>query len=223
MGWLWGSSTGESAASGKDDDQGSNVALTEEQRLRIFGRPSPTPSSPSTPQTRDQQADADLEAFLKEIGASDQTSSTATTTTQTAPQEPPKPHFPSRVRPDGTLDISPQAIYPRTMSCRAAFDQAFYCQSIGGKFNDIYRYGHLRQCSEQWGAFWFCMRTRTLPAHEKEKAISEHYAMRDVERKKVANSEDVWELRTSAVERAFARDYDDEEGVVSGLVGGVKE
>jgi hypothetical protein len=229
MGWLWGSSNGDavntpsSEASDIAKDSTSSLALTEEQRMRIFGRPSPTPQSSPPTTTREQQADSELEAFLKEIGASETTTANPSSSPLT-PAEPPKPLFPDRVRPDGTLDISPEAIYPRTMSCRAAFDQAFYCQSIGGKFNDIYRYGHLRQCSEQWGAFWFCMRTRTLPAHQKEKAISEHYAARDQRRKEEANSEDVWELRTTAVTEAFQRNPDgDGENVGEGLIGGVKE
>jgi hypothetical protein len=68
------------------------------------------------------------------------------------------------------------------------------------------------------------MRTRTLPAHQKEKAISEHYAARDQRRKEEANSEDVWELRTTAVTEAFQRNPDgDGENVGEGLIGGVKE
>ena len=98
------------------------------------------------------------------------------------------------------------------MSCRQAFDQAFYCQSLGGKFNDIYRYGHLKDCSEQWGAFWFCMRTRTLPDQDKEGMIAEFYADRDERRRKeVGNSESVWELREKAVEKAFWKDPNVEE------------
>lgn len=98
------------------------------------------------------------------------------------------------------------------MSCRQAFDQAFYCQSLGGKFNDIYRFGHVKDCSEQWGAFWFCMRTRTYPAKEKEDSIRDYYEQRDARRRKeVGSSEKIWELREAPVERAFWRDPDAED------------
>lgn len=107
------------------------------------------------------------------------------------------------------------------MSCRQAFDQAFYCQSLGGKFNDIYRYGALQSCSENWDAFWFCMRVRTLGEKEREKQISDFYRERDVKKKAAkGSSEDVWELRTVPVEKAFWRDPD--EGLVGGVLQEVK-
>ncbi|USW53516.1 hypothetical protein Slin15195_G068350 [Septoria linicola] len=229
MGWLWSSSTGNSANKSPSTDNTttpskpeSSVALTEEQRLRIFGRPSPTPASStstSSQPTREQAADAELDALIREFSSSDPTNASKALTAlekseqtalpaQTRSEPPPT----SRVLPDGGLDISPAAMYPRQMSCRQAFDQAFYCQSLGGKFNDIYRYGHLRSCSEQWGAFWFCMRTRTLPETEKEEEIRRFYQERDERRAKErgGSSEDVWELRTRAVDRAFWRDPDDD-------------
>jgi len=117
-----------------------------------------------------------------------------------------------RIRPDGTLNIHPSAIYPRTMNCRQAFDQAFYCQSLGGKFNDIYRFGHLKDCNEQWGAFWFCMRHRTLSAKDREPQIRDYYEERDERRRReFGSSEDVWEIREKPVERAFWKDPDADE------------
>jgi len=108
------------------------------------------------------------------------------------------------------LDISPEAMYPRSMSCRQAFDQAFYCQSLGGKFNDIYRYGALQSCSEQWNAFWFCMRVKSQGDDEKERAISEYYREREERKKKEkGSSEDVWEIRMQPVKKAFWRDPDE--------------
>ena len=57
------------------------------------------------------------------------------------------------------------------------------------------------------------MRTRTLPENEKEERIMEFYKAREEKRKaEHGSSEDVWEIRTRAVERAFWRDPDDEEG-----------
>ncbi|KAK3650512.1 hypothetical protein LTR56_006217 [Elasticomyces elasticus] len=216
MGWLWSSS---SPATAEETPQTepvpkSNIALSESQRQRIFGR---SPVSQSTP-SQQAKADADLEAFLNSFEPGAPTPSPTTTTNESGITQQPSPSPPpSRLNPDGTLNIHPSALYPATMSCRQAFDQAFYCQSLGGKFNDIYRFGHLKDCSEQWGAFWFCMRTRTLPERDKEREVREFYRARDEKRKEVngGDSEDVWELRTVAVGRAFGRDPDGEEGGVA--------
>lgn len=56
------------------------------------------------------------------------------------------------------------------------------------------------------------MRTRTLPEGEKEEEIRRYYQERDERRVKErgGSSEDVWELRTRAVDRAFWRDPDDD-------------
>lgn len=232
MGWLWSSTPGETANETKSPQnepvaaRSNRAALTEEQRMRIFGRPGPVPDSAPPSQTREQQADAELDALIQSFSESDpafkQTDRpNVDSKGKNIPVEDPT-HY-DRVLPDGSLDISPEAIYPRTMSCRAAFDQAFYCQSVGGKFNDIYRYGQLRQCSEQWSAFWFCMRIRTLPDHQKAPQIRDHYMKRDEERRKnFGNSEDVWEIRKTAVTRAFERDPDADEAAQD-LVTGVKE
>ncbi|KAK5737932.1 hypothetical protein LTR17_006372 [Elasticomyces elasticus] len=211
MGWLWSSSPPAPATEPTPIDTSAKnpIALSDSQRQRIFGR-SPTSQPPSS----QAKADADLEAFLNsfEPGASPTPTPTSTTSSSVTAQQPSPSPPPSRLNPDGTLNIHPSALYPATMSCRQAFDQAFYCQSLGGKFNDIYRFGHLKDCSEQWGAFWFCMRTRTLPVKDKEREVREFYRARDEKRKEVngGDSEDVWELRTVAVGRAFGRDPDED-------------
>ncbi|KAK6413617.1 hypothetical protein LTR95_017843, partial [Oleoguttula sp. CCFEE 5521] len=194
-----------------------DFSLTDEQRQRMFGRGAPQ-SSP-VPAERDPEVDA----FLREFGV-DPTGTSATATGQDAlhPQSTPAP--PSvpltdttgrRVNADGTLDIFPAALYPRTMSCRTAFDAAFYCQSAGGKFNDIYRYGSLQPCSEHWGAFWFCMRIRTYKESDKQDLIADYYRKREERRKeKFGSSEDVWEIRTKGVDMAFGEKYDEAEGIM---------
>lgn len=187
--------------------------MTEEQRQRIFGRPAALQESD---QSRDVDADKELEAFLNSLSASDdpKAKSSGTTLPNTTPQPEERTDH-DRILPYGTLNISPAATYPRTMSCRQAFDQAFYCQSLGGKFNDIYRYGALQSCSEQWGAFWFCMRTKSLSEKERGRQIADYYAAREErKRKEFGSSEDVWEIRTRAVEKAFGKDPDAEDEVV---------
>ncbi|KAI4725044.1 hypothetical protein E4T49_07176 [Aureobasidium sp. EXF-10728] len=134
-----------------------------------------------------------------------------------APKETPTHYVPSpsgsieqQSETDAPLDISPEALYPRQMSCRQAFDQAFYCQSLGGKFNDIYRYGELRSCSDNWNAFWFCMRIKTLPDREKEERIKEFYQAKDEQNKaEKGSSEKIWDLRTEPVKKAFWRNPDE--------------
>ena len=90
------------------------------------------------------------------------------------------------------------------MSCREAFDAAFYCTSLGGQFNNLYRYGTVGSCSENWSDFWFCMRTRGYGKAEKEARIMARY--RDKERRKYGgdelgkSSEDVWKSRDRKVE-----------------------
>jgi hypothetical protein len=96
---------------------------------------------------------------------------------------------------------------PYTMSCRAAFDSAFYCSSLGGHFNDIYRYGQLRSCSEHWNDFWFCMRVKNSynPRDVKERMVQQRYREKEEKLKSGPNSEDVWRKRGAAerVEGAF--------------------
>lgn len=88
------------------------------------------------------------------------------------------------------------------MSCRTAFDQAWACNGFGGQWNAVYRYGHMRSCSEQWDDFWFCMRMRSKTGKVKEDMIRARY--REKEWKKYGpgkpSSEDVWESRERKVE-----------------------
>jgi hypothetical protein len=228
MGWFDFLQPGDSpaakpsaATSPTPDSTKSSIALTEEQRMRVFGGHASTvaPSAASKPSqpSREQQADAELNALIAEFQAADPAVSRGAAShaekTALPAQDHNEPKPAERILPDGRLDISPAAVYPRTMSCRQQFDQAFYCQSLGGKFNDIYRYGHLRSCSENWNAFWFCMRTRTLPEKEREDRISQYYQERDERRKREhGSSEDIWDIRTVAVERAFWRNPSPEDG-----------
>lgn len=209
MGWLWSSSSSadgqksEGAQNTTEEPKRRGFGLNEEQRGRIFGLQ-------SADKSRDDAAEKELATFLStysEPEAYKDRRRPAPTAKPEAEVEEQTNH--ERILPDGSLNISPSALYPRTMSCRQAFDQAFYCQSLGGKFNDIYRFGHLQSCSEQWGAFWFCMRTRTLSTPEREKQIRDHYAGKDQrKRKEFGSSEDVWEIREKPVLKAFWKDPD---------------
>lgn len=87
--------------------------------------------------------------------------------------------------------------FPRRMSCRAAFDSAFYCASLGGHFNDLYRYGQLRSCSEHWSDFWFCMRTNNSynGRDVKERMVYDRYHEKEIKLMSGPNSEEVWVRR----------------------------
>ncbi|KAH8770124.1 hypothetical protein F5883DRAFT_552845 [Diaporthe sp. PMI_573] len=78
--------------------------------------------------------------------------------------------------PEPRLSPLAESLLPTTMDCEQAFNQAFYCQSLGGQWNNIYRYGGVRSCSENWDDFWFCMRVKGYQAGPvKDNMIREHY------------------------------------------------
>ncbi|PNY27789.1 Early meiotic induction protein 1 [Tolypocladium capitatum] len=109
-------------------------------------------------------------------------------------------------------DALSEALLPTEMSCRQAFDLAWSCNSLGGQFNSVYRYGSMRSCSEHWDDFWFCMRTRSYTDDLKENMIRAHY--RDKDHRKYGpgrpSSEDVWESRGQKMRpgTAFAETVD---------------
>lgn len=221
MGWGW-------PFLSNNDTSARDGGSREEAQKNIVGAPDHTRSDA---RSRKEKEDTELEELIKSFSAPQSASPRSITAPtpaiggvaptidqlQTQTQTQPTPEHETlsegrRVFPDGTVDISPDAMHPRTMSCRQAFDQAFYCQSFGGKFNDVYRYGGLQSCNEQWDAFWFCMRTRTLPSAEKEGQVREYYKKRDERRReRFGSSEDVWQVRTKSVERAFWKDPDEAE------------
>jgi len=90
---------------------------------------------------------------------------------------------------------------PTTMSCRDAFDYAWHCHTPGAQWNAVYRYGGLRNCSELWDDFWFCMRTKSFSDEARARAIQEHYRAKEQEQYGSGrpSSEDVWESRKERV------------------------
>lgn len=212
MGWWWSSNSGAAPAEG-------STSSTEQHT----SAPKPTIATEAS-KTAAPSADSEFEALVASFDkpASNTSKSSSNTVTYneavtSAPKETPTHYVPSpsgsieqQSASDGPLDISPEALYPRTMSCRQAFDQAFYCQSLGGKFNDIYRYGELRSCSDNWNAFWFCMRIKALPDLERQERIKEFYQAKDEQNKsEKGSSEAIWELRTEPVKKAFWRNPDE--------------
>ncbi|RPA98629.1 hypothetical protein L873DRAFT_1739999, partial [Choiromyces venosus 120613-1] len=89
------------------------------------------------------------------------------------------------------------------MSCLTAFDEMYYCYSLGGQFLNIYRYGELKNCSEKSADWRFCMRTRSYGPIARKAMISERYKEKAGRYKVGLSSEDVWEVRRVPVEGAF--------------------
>ncbi|KAJ5220907.1 uncharacterized protein N7469_009794 [Penicillium citrinum] len=99
--------------------------------------------------------------------------------------------------------IAPDSLYQDEMSCRQAFDYAFFCQSFGGQFVNVYRYGEMRSCSEHWDNFWLWgwsddLRRKTIRDHNRKKAIKY---------KTGPSSEDVWDVRLEPARNAFQGDF----------------
>ncbi|MCJ1302228.1 hypothetical protein MMC08_005031 [Hypocenomyce scalaris] len=197
MGWWW--------SSAQEAERHPTPLTAPPTDTASASPPSQAPSSspdiadtPRTPLTRDEQADADLESLLREIQSETQSALAPTTTTPITPSDP--------------TDISPASLYPTTISCRAAFDSAFYCQSLGGQFTNLYRYGSVRNCSDQWRNFWFCMRTNNsrgmMSDEERKRRVQEHYRRRAAKYKVGPSSEDVWDVRGERVEGAFEGDLE---------------
>ncbi|KAH7419184.1 hypothetical protein BKA64DRAFT_9051 [Cadophora sp. MPI-SDFR-AT-0126] len=200
MGWLW-SITAPASSSAQEKDS-------------TIPTQSPTQPSPSTsnpppaekPASRDDLAEQELANFLKELDADVRPSSTKY---NRVPRNPPpsthQPQFqPSSPNADASTEPLAEQLLPTTMSCRTAFDEAFYCNSFGGRWNDLYRYGTLKSCSDNWNNFWFCMRTRTYGDEQKAAAIKEHYRQRESSKysKELGkeSSEDIWKSRDKKVE-----------------------
>ena len=143
--------------------------------------------------TREEQGNRELAAFLKEIQ----------TETEAARKYDRnlRGHDVAYERSLG--DISPDSVYPSDISCRSTFDYAMFCQSFGGQFVNVYRYGSFRSCSNHWQDFWLCVRTRNWRKEDREKAVKDHYRQKAIKYKTGPSSENVWEVRTEPFREAF--------------------
>lgn len=155
--------------------------------------------------TRDEQANLDFAELLKEIEIEQSKSQIQR----------------SRAKQDGTtttspepVDITPDALYPTEMSCRSALDYAMFCQSFGGQFVNVYRFGEFRSCKNHWSDFWLCMRTRSWDDQEKARAVQDHYKKKAIKWKTGPSSEDVWEVRKEPVKDAFQESLEDLESKI---------
>ncbi|KIL94808.1 hypothetical protein FAVG1_01739 [Fusarium avenaceum] len=202
MGWLW------SSTPPSEDKPSAPVKETPPTTLTA---PVPTSTSNSTlTPSSNSNTDPEIQKFL-DLFESEKNAKPSPPTQEDGQQSSKIPSWlslkkssrPSAPKPS---DIPPrdalsEALLPADMSCRQAFDQAWACNSMGGQFNAVYRYGEMRSCSENWDDFWFCMRTRGYSAEQRQKAIKEHYRAKEFIKYGPGkpSSEDVWESRDEKV------------------------
>ena len=199
MGWLWSDSRAPPpTAAGSGPSDAMQPSSPPPAPSGVLAPDTTTPATP-LPLTRDEQADLDLQALLAELSA--ETTSAPPSTSRPAGAAPQR----------NTSPIAPVRLLPSEMSCRAAFDQAWHCQLPGGQFTHMYRYGVLRNCSELWSNFWFCMRTNrgAMSAEERELRIRKHYWEREERYRKGPSSEDVWRIREDVEEKPFSGDFEE--------------
>ncbi|CAP98421.1 hypothetical protein E8E15_000339 [Penicillium rubens] len=187
MGWLWGSGPKEAPKEMPKDTP--STIPTEPAKQ----------NAPSKTLTPDEQADLEFNQILADLRSEDASLSKRTGLT-----------------PDGNLSpesqtpsspISPESLYQDTMSCRNAFDYAFFCQSFGGQFVNVYRYGELRSCSDHWDNLWLCMKTRTWPEDLRRREIRDHNRKKAIKYKTGPSSEDVWDVRLDPAKDSFKGDF----------------
>ncbi|KAB2579541.1 hypothetical protein BFW01_g6275 [Lasiodiplodia theobromae] len=194
MGWWWRSNTQTPVT--KPSDSTPDPVPTSSQPP---SSPHDVADKPRAPLSREEQSELELQNLLAELQASvrsgEAPSGGATTTANSS---------------STAADPTSSSIFPTTMNCRQAFDGAFYCQSLGGQAMNVYRYGSLRSCSENWSDFWFCMRTRSYGDAEKARLISERYEQKEAKYRSGPSSEDIWDVRKPGEElrNPFNKDPD---------------
>lgn len=191
MDWLWKSKTPSAPASASETPSLSPSI----QETSVLNPAPPTPPAAQPVNralSRDEESNQELIAFLKDLQAQSEAEQAQKDVSTASPAVP----LPT--------DISPDSLYPTELSCRSAFDYAMFCQSFGGQFVNIYRYGSFRSCSNHWEDFWLCMRTRNWKKEDRERAIQEHYRTKAVQWKTGPSSEDVWEVRREPVKEPFS-------------------
>ncbi|KAF4341253.1 early meiotic induction 1 [Fusarium beomiforme] len=200
MGWLWSSTP-------PSEDKYSTPVKETPSTTSTNTTSAPSTSTPSTSNT-----DPEIQKFLDLFEAEENTKPTSPEDQQQQKQASSKvPSWLSvkksaRSNALTPADIPPrdalsEALLPTDMSCRQAFDQAWACNSMGGQFNAVYRYGEMRSCSEHWDDFWFCMRTKSYSPEMREKAIRDYYRAKEFAKYGPGkpSSEDVWESREEKV------------------------
>lgn len=208
MRWSPFSSSASKATSNTTDDASSDAT----SHLPSSASPSSVPPLDRPTMSREEQASAELAEFLKEIQIE-----TSTANSQNSQSSNSGAAKFTRISGSSTTpeDITPDSLYPTEMSCRSALDYAMFCQSFGGQWVNIYRYGTFRSCSNHWSDFWLCMRTRQWDEKDRRKAINDHYKAKSIKYKTGPSSEDIWEVRTEPVRDAFQESLEELENQIA--------
>lgn len=194
MAWFWGSKP--AASHPTPPESSATQPETTTSTAAVVPPPAPVPEPVQHNLSREEQADQELLDLVKQLQAQAEI--------EDRRRQQPKEKGSLAHSAPAPPDISPDSLFPTEISCRSAFDYAMFCQSFGGQFVNIYRYGTFRSCSNHWDDFWLCMRTRNWNKDERAAAIQEHYRKRAVKWKTGPSSEDVWEVREEPIKNAFS-------------------
>ncbi|EPS44485.1 hypothetical protein H072_1508 [Dactylellina haptotyla CBS 200.50] len=176
------------AASSKDDSSSSPFTA----QPTTAAAATRAPAAGAVPQkSRDDIAEEEFSALLKTLHA-EEASNSESSKSSTSFQD---------------------TLYPTTMSCREAFDELYFCYSLGGQFKNLYRYGTYRECEDKSSDFWFCMKTKMYgPNTKKEMIVKYHKEKEAAKYKRGPSSEDVWSVRTKPLQGQFMGNYEHSEG-----------
>ena len=202
MGWWWSDSSSEESTcqSKPESDPALRQSTTPSAPLQDESSADVIPLSNTRPRTREEAAFAELKELFTTINPE-----AASRADETARNPP----------PPASEELA-ETLYPIKMSCSQAFDQAYYCSSMSGQLGNVYRYGGLRSCTEQWKQWRFCMRTKAMSDDEKKRRIREFYMEKNAKKRVGRSSERIWEVRTEPVVGAFGKKleaYEEEAGV----------
>ncbi|KAH8735084.1 hypothetical protein BGZ61DRAFT_443680, partial [Ilyonectria robusta] len=221
MAWLWASQTPAAKAPAPADKE--SAPPSPASTSASISNPSSSPSSsnpsssPSSSTTSNLSDDPEIQKFLDLFDTKSQPINKASSQKPTDQSSSSISSWLSaRSSPSGsasragaeTLTEAPpgdalsESLLPTDLSCRTAFDQAWACNSMGGQWNAIYRYGEMRSCSEHWDDFWFCMRIKSYGAEMRENVIRAHHRNKNYAKYGPGkpSSEDVWKSREEKVE-----------------------
>jgi len=193
MAWFWESKPAASPQAAPD------TSATQSEAITTPAPPAAIAQSVNPTLSREEQANQELADLVKELQAQSEI--------EDRRRKQPKDQRSTKQYAPVSKDISPDSLFPTDISCRSAFDYAMFCQSFGGQFVNIYRYGTFRSCSNHWDDFWLCMRTRNWNKDDRAAAIQDHYRKRAVMWKTGPSSEDVWEVREEPVKNAFGGNF----------------
>ncbi|KAJ9622547.1 hypothetical protein H2204_011466 [Knufia peltigerae] len=203
MDWFWRSKPSKSHEASEIDSSSSSKASTSMAAPALASATEPAKPTLS----REERANQEFLELMKEFQAE----------TEVIPEKNTGETKSTRAVHNASVevDISPDSLYPTEISCRSSFDYAMFCQSFGGQFVNIYRYGSFRSCSNHWDDFWLCMRTRNWDAKDRAAAIQDHYRKRAMKWKTGPSSEDVWDVRTEPVKDSFQGNLDELEAAIA--------